>query len=255
MMSAAGTEPHAKNAFSTYLRVKQVIAAVLLEILHRIVWFIGLISIDDLRLYVPKGIFSPKYTISTGLMLKALVREARADDTVLDLGTGSGVLAIAAARRSSRVVATDVSPLAAVTTAVNARLNGVGGRVEVRVGHLFEPVPGERFSLMLFNPPYLSVCAYKRSPIRRAITDTPRLLLEFLRDAGHYLTPGGRVLIAYSTISPITTLLRGVVRFGWRLKVVDCVKTPFETVFVVRLTRAHKQLNRSFQGLPGCKYQ
>ena len=74
---------------------------------------------------------------------------------VLDMGTGSGVCALAAARHARRVVAVDVSPAAARCTRLNAVLNQLEERIDIRIGDLFEPVAGERFDLVLFNPPFL----------------------------------------------------------------------------------------------------
>lgn len=73
---------------------------------------------------------------------------------VLDVGTGSGALAVAAAATASRVVAVDVNPHAVRCARINALLNGFERRIEVRHGSLFEPVAGERFDLVVCNPPY-----------------------------------------------------------------------------------------------------
>src|SRR5579872_4302342 len=77
-------------------------------------------------------------------------RAARA----LDLGTGCGVLALVAARHAGHVVGTDTNPRALNMAAFNARLNGIEN-VEWRSGSLFEPVAGERFDLVVCNPPYV----------------------------------------------------------------------------------------------------
>jgi methylase of polypeptide subunit release factors len=74
--------------------------------------------------------------------------------TALDIGTGSGVQALWAARHCEHVVATDVNPRALNLAAFNARLNGITN-VELREGSLFEPVAGERFDLILCNAPYV----------------------------------------------------------------------------------------------------
>jgi SAM-dependent methyltransferase len=74
--------------------------------------------------------------------------------TALDIGTGSGIQAIWAARHCERVVAVDVNPRALNLAAFNARLNRVAN-VELREGSLFEPVAGERFDLVLCNAPYV----------------------------------------------------------------------------------------------------
>ncbi|WP_350349370.1 methyltransferase [Agromyces sp. G08B096] len=72
----------------------------------------------------------------------------------LDLGTGSGIQALHAARFSDRVVATDVSERALAFARFTARLNGVTS-IEFRAGSLYEPVAGERFDRIVSNPPFV----------------------------------------------------------------------------------------------------
>src|SRR5436305_6894863 len=92
------------------------------------------------------------YTLTSRVCdcLTPRARVARA----LDVGTGSGVQALLAARHATRVVATDINPRALAFTEVNAALNGFTN-VEVRHGSLFEAVAGERFDLITCNPPYV----------------------------------------------------------------------------------------------------
>ena len=71
----------------------------------------------------------------------------------LDLGCGQGVLGILAAAHSGRVVAADVSARALAFCAFNAQLNDCGN-VSVAQGDLFAPASGQRFDLILCNPPY-----------------------------------------------------------------------------------------------------
>jgi methylase of polypeptide subunit release factors len=82
------------------------------------------------------------------LMLRSPVRSA------LDLGAGSGILALLAARHAGRVVATDVNPHALRLSALNASLNGIDN-VETREGNFFEPLRDEQFELIVSNPPYV----------------------------------------------------------------------------------------------------
>jgi len=83
-------------------------------------------------------------------------REAEID--VLDVGTGSGAVALAIAheRPKARVVATDVSTAALAIAAENATRLGVADRVTFVEGSLFEPVAGRRFDLVVSNPPYVA---------------------------------------------------------------------------------------------------
>lgn len=72
---------------------------------------------------------------------------------VLDVGTGSGVLGLLAAAQGAQVVATDLSPRACAFASSSAGLNGLA--VDVRGGSLLEPVAGERFDLVVSQPPFI----------------------------------------------------------------------------------------------------
>jgi methylase of polypeptide subunit release factors len=80
----------------------------------------------------------------------AVQRHSRA---TLDLGTGSGILSLGAARYSDVVVATDLNQRAVACTRFNARLNDVDN-IEVLAGDCFTPVADRRFDLILSNPPF-----------------------------------------------------------------------------------------------------
>jgi len=73
---------------------------------------------------------------------------------VLDLGTGSGALALSAASFAETVTATDMNPRALAFTRFNARLNDIDN-VRCLTGNLFEPVAEERFQLIVCNPPFV----------------------------------------------------------------------------------------------------
>ena len=72
---------------------------------------------------------------------------------LLDLGTGTGYLAIFAALKGSIVTASDIQPKAILNTRYNARLNNV--RVRTVLSDLFENISG-KYDFILFNPPYLT---------------------------------------------------------------------------------------------------
>jgi SAM-dependent methyltransferase len=72
----------------------------------------------------------------------------------LDLGTGCGIQALHLSRLAAHVVATDISERAIAIARFNAELNGIAG-IEFRLGDLFEPVAGERFDLIVSNPPFV----------------------------------------------------------------------------------------------------
>ena len=100
-------------------------------------------------------VFNPKL-FRTGAFMAGVLDEhaipARAE--VLDMGTGSGVGAVVAARWARHVDAVDVNPHAVRCARINALLNNLEDRIDVHHGDLFAPVRGRRFDVVLFNPPY-----------------------------------------------------------------------------------------------------
>jgi release factor glutamine methyltransferase len=124
---------------------------------------------------------------------------------VLDLCTGSGAVAISAARAGARsVTAVDVSRRAVWTVRLNARLNGV--RVEARRGDLLDAVRDERFDVICANPPYLpavEAALPDRGPSRHTEAGrTGRTLLDrIIAAAPAHLLPGGVLLIIHSSVN------------------------------------------------------
>ena len=123
---------------------------------------------------------------------------------VLDVCTGSGYLAISAGLAGARrVIAVDVSRRAVLSARLNARLNGV--TVDARRGDLLEPVRGERFDLIVSNPPYVPSAddALPRRGARRAWdagADGRIVLDRLIADAPSVLAPGGTLLVIHSSV-------------------------------------------------------
>ncbi|MAG22380.1 MAG: hypothetical protein CL943_03715 [Candidatus Diapherotrites archaeon] len=81
--------------------------------------------------------------------------EVKANDFVLDLGCGSGIQGISAALKGAKkVLSVDINKEALECTAKNAKLLGVGERIETRESNLFENIK-EQFDCIIFNPPYV----------------------------------------------------------------------------------------------------
>lgn len=112
--------------------------------------------------------------------------------SVLDLGTGSGVQGLIAARSASRVVATDVSARALDYARLNAALNRT--ELDLREGSLYEPVAGERFDRIVTNPPFVitpRVAGVPAYTYRDGGFQGDGLVEAVVRGAAEHLAPGG----------------------------------------------------------------
>jgi len=127
---------------------------------------------------------------------------------LLDLCTGSGVIAVSLAREypAAHVVATELSPAAAALARRNAARNAVADRVDVREGDLFAPVRGERFDLIAANPPYIASAVIPT--LSREVRREPVIALDggpdglafhdrICAEAREHLVPGGAIVLEH----------------------------------------------------------
>jgi len=131
------------------------------------------------------------------LLGEAVLAETVEGDRVLDMGTGSGVNAILAAKSGARVLAVDVNDAALGAARRNVRHNEVADRVEVRRSDVFAEVP-ESFDLIIFDPPFRWFPPRDRFELASTDTDY-RAMTEFFHDAPEHLAKGGRMLIFFGT--------------------------------------------------------
>jgi release factor glutamine methyltransferase len=155
-----------------------------------------------MRLVPVPGVFKPH---SDSLMLAEQVRrEPLVRGDVLDLCTGSGVLAVTAALcGAASVTAVDVSRRSLLAVALSAIRNGV--HIETVRGNLFEPLAGRRFDLIVSNPPYLpseTDLLPSSGPSRAWEGGTNgRLFIDpICAKVGDHLTPGGALLLLHSSL-------------------------------------------------------
>ena len=162
-----------------------------------------------LPFYVDAHVLVPRPDTETVVEVARSLRSDRsAPCRVLDLCTGSGVLAVSLAKElpAARVVATDISEAAVAIARKNAERNGFGERIDVRLGDLWEPVAGERFDLIVSNPPYIAssvietlAAEVKREP-RAALDGGPDGLAFYDRicaAARMHLEPGGALVVEH----------------------------------------------------------
>jgi methylase of polypeptide subunit release factors len=157
------------------------------------------------RMIVRPTVFHPRYFITSEFFAAFIGRLDLNGKRVADVGTGSGILALAAARAgAAKVTAIDVNPNAALTAAENARANGFADRVTAMCSNLLSALaPCAMFDVIITSPPSfpgeprdLADRAWHAGPNYRDIA----LLFDQARER---LAPGGRVYILLSSDSDI----------------------------------------------------
>jgi SAM-dependent methyltransferase len=119
------------------------------------------------RIHPHYGVFAPTRRAYVDLVAEVMARAALAVERVFDVGTGTGVLALLAAKSGAReVIATDIEPRAIRCARENAERLGFANRVRAELRDLF---PEGRADLVIANPPWLPGAA--RTPLDRSVYD------------------------------------------------------------------------------------
>ncbi|HEV2322427.1 MAG TPA: peptide chain release factor N(5)-glutamine methyltransferase [Terracidiphilus sp.] len=121
-------------------------------------YIVGEAQFYGLPFYVTRDVLIPRpeteHVVEKALQLAAGFRAPR----IVDVGTGSGAMAVALAAHlgDASISAIDVSAAALAVARRNAERNGVADRIRFRAGDLLDPVAGEPFEIVVSNPPYVA---------------------------------------------------------------------------------------------------
>ena len=160
-------------------------------------------------------------------------------ETVLDMGTGCGILAVLAAKKTKKVVAVDINPHAIRCASRNAEANNVRSKIEFHQGDLFKSFKKtDRFSLILFNSPYLpSDPDEEKTWIGKAWAGGPngRLIIDkFIEEAPRWLDYKGEILFVQSSLSNVNRTLEMFNKMNLKAKTIAKVKVPFENIVLIK---------------------
>ena len=183
------------------------------------------------RLTVRPTVFHPGYFITSEFFAGFIGRQDWSGKRVADVGTGSGILALAAARAgATNVVAIDINPNAAGAARENALANGLGDRVNAVCSNLLAAIaPRPQFDVILSSPP-----SFPGEP--RDLADRAwhagrdyRHIASLFDQARERLAPGGRFYVLLSSDSDIELIGTLVESAGFRWSVVAERSIVFES--------------------------
>ncbi|NIP86340.1 MAG: peptide chain release factor N(5)-glutamine methyltransferase [Planctomycetales bacterium] len=219
-----------------------------------VAYLVGRREFYALSFYVTPDVLIPRpETEFIVVSLLDLVKDAQQQAAdrpwqIADVGTGSGILAVCAARHipTAHVLALDASPAALEVARRNLRLHDVEERVELRLSDLFDNVPEDRrFDFIVSNPPYVSEAEFDALPVdvrsyepHQALVAGPKgteVIERLLDQAAQRLEPQGWLLCE---ISPsIETEVRQLIDDCGMFGEVEVVKDLAGLPRVVKLRR------------------
>jgi O-antigen/teichoic acid export membrane protein/methylase of polypeptide subunit release factors len=197
------------------------------------------VKVVGMRLKVHATVFDPSLHFTSAYLAEYLSRDnvVRPGSQVLDLGTGSGIAALVAARSGAGgVVATDINPAAIGSVEENAQAHGSASIITARQGDMFAPVGGEQFDLIISNPPY-----FRGTPnniAEQAYMGGAALewFHRFVAQAPKHLRPGGRVIMVLGDAADVDSILALFTAAGWHVRLAARSDRLVETLLIYELS-------------------
>ena len=195
--------------------------------------------VAGLRLIVPPTVFHPRWFLTSEFFAAFVAQLDLRGKRVADVGTGSGILALAAARAgAASVVAIDINPNAARAAAENARVNSFADRVTAVCSDLLSglaPVP--TFDVIVSSPP--SFAGEPLDLADRAWHAGPnyRDIASLFDQAGERLAPGGRLYVLLSSDSDLELMDALASKAGFDTRVVQRRSILIESFIIYECAR------------------
>ena len=185
-----------------------------------------IINTDD-NVYIPA---EDSYLLADNLEIKS-------GQSVLEIGTGSGIVAMYASKLTDDITVTDINFDACLLAEKNFKDNGIEN-IEILFGNLFEPVKNRKFDVILFNTPYLPTeddevlddtinYAFDGGLNGRKVIDL------FLNEVGNHLNDGGIVQMIQSSLSGNEETLEKLDHLGFIAEIAASEHFFFEDITLI----------------------
>ena len=185
-----------------------------------------IINTDD-NVYIPA---EDSYMLADNL-------EITESQSVLEIGTGSGIVAMYASRLTDNITVTDINFDACELARKNFEANNIEN-IEILFGNLFEPVKNRKFDVILFNTPYLPTkegevlddtlnYAFDGGLNGRKVIDL------FLNEVGNHLNDGGIVQLIQSSLSGNDETLEKLDKLGFIAEIAESEHFFFEDITLI----------------------
>lgn len=196
------------------------------------------VALCGFTLRVAPTVFHPKLFFTSRFLGEHVLSLDLRGKTVLDMGTGSGIIGLCAARAGAEVVSVDINPAAVECARVNAATNRLSERIRCIHSNLFSSLSaGERFDCIVWNPPFYRSAPRSDAEYAWNAGADCEALRSFAADSDKYLKEGGMVLLILSSDIAEDRVLDFFSSAGFRCAAVARRKVLFETLTIFQLTK------------------
>jgi release factor glutamine methyltransferase len=227
--------------------LKKFANSVVVSVLHVLGYYIllkrrgsRLAHFAGFELTIGPTVYDPRYYRAPAYFAAFIDGLNLSGKSVADLGTGSGIQALAAARAgASRVVAIDVNPRAVVAAATNARTNGFDHCVVAVASNLFSAIaPGPQFDVILTNPPFCNGRAWDTADRAWRAGLHYKDIAPLFDQARERLAPNGVVYLILSSHTDLELVGAFVRKAGFDARIVAQHQVFLETIIIYELSPA-----------------
>ena len=190
-------------------------------------------SLFGLDLVIMPGVLHPRHFVSSRVLAEHVIGLDLCDKSVADLGTGSGIQALLAARMGARVTAIDVNPAALECASQNARRNNLADRLTMVASDVFDQLDeGVRFDLIITNPPFYPRAAAGASDQAFAAGPGNAFFVKLANSLPGRLEPGGALLMIQSSDTNFRPISQSLEARGMKGTVVRESRGLFESLTI-----------------------
>lgn len=202
-----------------------------------------LIRIAGFDLTINPTVYDPRYYRAPAYFAEFIGGLDLYHKIVADVGTGSGIQALAAARAgATKVVAIDINPNAVATAAANVRANGFDHRIVTVTSNLLSSIqPNQKFDVILSNPPFcegpawdIADRAWRAGPQYRDITP-------LFSQARKRLASDGVMYLILSSHTDLEFIAAVIRRTGFTVRIISQQRVFFETLVIFELRPTHEE--------------
>lgn len=194
------------------------------------------IKVDEITLTIERGIFSPKYTFSSAALLSFLKSKTiRRTFRVVDVGTGSGIIAIflSSTKKLRWVIASDISIHAAKVSLRNIKDNNLYSYTDVVVCDCLSPFRDSAVDLVISNPPYLPLNPRNGLDMLFCAGEKLEVLIKLVRQSRRCLKRRGTLIFTISSLTPFDSVSKALVDNGFVYIRHQMSRTPFDKIYVM----------------------